>query len=337
MNIIKKKEIIEKFFNCFNPYIRDFCLSDPSKNIDEGDTVVFNVSARDGLLDAYKKFGIGNGNASFGDFVRATADMVNIYKIICRWENYGKKSFILSKDLITAFQNTDIPTDKIIPSQLSLPFENFLVETSSIPLFNTREGVGGHIKINGERRYSDKLLPVECINLVHGKINTIITAFYSLNPSLVGRIYIRIKNDSVLQTTDLSYISKCSGLDESDPDDTQKVFNILFNTILYVNDPNRVEVETSFPSQLNKAGFHELDFNSRKYQFILLKPCRSYTNYIEKEGHIINKLDHRVLVRGHWRNQACGEKHLEHRMTWICPHMRGPEFSEIVNKPYLVR
>jgi hypothetical protein len=48
------------------------------------------------------------------------------------------------------------------------------------------------------------------------------------------------------------------------------------------------------------------------------------------------------MVRGHWRNQACGEKRAERKMIWVQPHMRGDEslgrvverierISEIVN------
>ena len=31
----------------------------------------------------------------------------------------------------------------------------------------------------------------------------------------------------------------------------------------------------------------------------------------------------RHLVRGHWRNQACGPKHQDHQRIWIQPHWRG--------------
>lgn len=30
-------------------------------------------------------------------------------------------------------------------------------------------------------------------------------------------------------------------------------------------------------------------------------------------------------VRGHWRNQACGEAHQERKLTWVRPHRRGDE------------
>lgn len=44
------------------------------------------------------------------------------------------------------------------------------------------------------------------------------------------------------------------------------------------------------------------------------------------------KLAARYVVRGHWRNQACGPRHSEHRPVWIAPHWKGP-----VAAPGLVR
>lgn len=34
-------------------------------------------------------------------------------------------------------------------------------------------------------------------------------------------------------------------------------------------------------------------------------------------------LDHRFIVRGHWRNQACGAGRREHRLTWVAPYIKG--------------
>ena len=34
---------------------------------------------------------------------------------------------------------------------------------------------------------------------------------------------------------------------------------------------------------------------------------------------------HQWIVRGHWRQQACGPEHSRRRPTWIAPHIKGPE------------
>ncbi len=40
------------------------------------------------------------------------------------------------------------------------------------------------------------------------------------------------------------------------------------------------------------------------------------------------KLEHRYVVRGHWRNQVCGPMRAERRKTWIQPYWKGPEGAE---------
>lgn len=42
---------------------------------------------------------------------------------------------------------------------------------------------------------------------------------------------------------------------------------------------------------------------------------------------------HRWIVSGHWRNQACGEGHTERRLTWVAPHVKGPEDKPLVIRP----
>jgi hypothetical protein len=42
------------------------------------------------------------------------------------------------------------------------------------------------------------------------------------------------------------------------------------------------------------------------------------------------------LVRGHWRNQACGPGLTERRATWIAPYWKGPETAPIAVKTHKV-
>lgn len=50
-------------------------------------------------------------------------------------------------------------------------------------------------------------------------------------------------------------------------------------------------------------------------------------------------LTQRVIVRGHWRHQACGPGHSERRLIWVDQHLRGPEDAEIkgVHRVYFGR
>ena len=51
-----------------------------------------------------------------------------------------------------------------------------------------------------------------------------------------------------------------------------------------------------------------------------------------------SRLDHRILVRGHWRNQwypslGASTEPEAHRMIWIAPHVKGPEDAPFRTKP----
>ncbi len=49
------------------------------------------------------------------------------------------------------------------------------------------------------------------------------------------------------------------------------------------------------------------------------------------------KLSIRFMVRGHWKNQACGPGMQDHVLRFIRPYMKGPEMADLINKPYLVK
>lgn len=39
---------------------------------------------------------------------------------------------------------------------------------------------------------------------------------------------------------------------------------------------------------------------------------------------------HRWVVRGHWRQQACGPGREQRRPTWIMPHLKGPDDAPLM-------
>jgi hypothetical protein len=108
--------------------------------------------------------------------------------------------------------------------------------------------------------------------------------------------------------------------------------NIFFNTILYINDPNRVVLETEIKGQRNQGNGH----NGKYVQnFIKLTTPKSYRSIETNDS--IRTLEVRFIVRGHWRNQSHGEKHSLHKYIWIKPYYKGPEFGQEVSKHYLVK
>lgn len=49
------------------------------------------------------------------------------------------------------------------------------------------------------------------------------------------------------------------------------------------------------------------------------------------------KIGKRFMVRGHWRNQACGKGLSDRRMKWIYPYIKGPEDAEAWSRVYEVK
>lgn len=49
------------------------------------------------------------------------------------------------------------------------------------------------------------------------------------------------------------------------------------------------------------------------------------------------RIGKRFMVRGHYRQQACGHLLAERRRTWIKPHIKGPEEGEAFNRVYKVK
>jgi len=56
-----------------------------------------------------------------------------------------------------------------------------------------------------------------------------------------------------------------------------------------------------------------------------LKLDRRLVEAAKHYGDPAYKLHARWIVRGHWRNQACGPARAERRMTWVRPHWKGDD------------
>lgn len=48
------------------------------------------------------------------------------------------------------------------------------------------------------------------------------------------------------------------------------------------------------------------------------------------------RIGKRFMVRGHWRNQACGKNMQDRERKWIQPYLKGPEDGEAFSKVYKV-
>jgi len=254
------------------------------------------------------------------------------------WENNSAKTFILSKELIEAFANTDI-SFSMAPADFKYPFDAFLIE-GEVPLFkvSTFEGLSQSVD---SILYVTSDLVVKSAGAItvdlDGKVKNHCNWDHSLDaffPSSGGvgleRLMLYMRGEESIQSS-LSVRKPGAMMQALSSEDAQNMVNIFFNTILYVNDPTRNVRETERP------GSRKLKINRKeckRCQYTYLTAPAAYKSLYASSG---RTLDKRFIVRGHWRNQAYGENRASRRHCWILPYWKGPQMSEIVSKPYMVQ
>jgi hypothetical protein len=260
------------------------------------------------------------------------------------WQEHGAKTFILHPSLIDAFQNTDIPMDAF-PADFQYPFESFMIESDK-PLFFTGNTTPVHNILYVSKKAVDTATgkAITTINpdfTIAGEIQwgRTITAFFNSNTAMgkdfVDCIFIYMTDmETIRDNLKIKKSVKPGHIALTDLEncDSRHMMNIFYNTVLYVNDPHRDRAETeTHGTRKMKTG---TDIGTISTSYINLFAPKNYKPLSEGNG---TTLDKRFIVRGHWRNQACGEKRREHKRIWIHPYYKGPELAEIINKPYLVR
>lgn len=250
--------------------------------------------------------------------------------LIDMWKNNGAKTFMISHDLLAAFRYTKV-SEHVSQADFRYPFDTFMIEGD--PLWRAP-----YMCSEGYRE-------VEIHNLLFTDIerHPALISMYPDEDSL-GFIFYSCKPTASINSQDVYTIYSDS---EGNNKETDKengrlfincMFNVFYNTVLFITDPTRSSAETEIQSVKNSAGYYQINkerHTSREYPFILLKPP-SYFKRLPSQDHI-RKIGVRFMVRGHWRNQAFGEKFSEHRPTWIAPYWKGPEIGDVINKPYIVK
>lgn len=252
------------------------------------------------------------------------------------WAEQGSKTFILSKDLIEAFKYTDVPMDSY-PKDFQYPFPAFMIE-GEVPLFTTKTPLGVRdiyciLYVSDEAAYKTNTRFITMDGKPTDKLDWSkgLMAFFTVGPiGTLEYIQLNMRDDCTIGTA-ANTRSPNTNLD-ADLDDTRNLVNIFYNTIMYVNDPSRDKKQTE-------------SIESRKFKIAAKGPAvksscihlRAPRDYISLSPHIkTGILDHRIIVRGHWRQQAYGEKLSLRKRLWIKPYYKGPELAPVQNKPYKV-
>ena len=128
-------------------------------------------------------------------------------------------------------------------------------------------------------------------------------------------------------------------LNERDTRTLQLLTRVVINTCLVMSDPRAVQQvggsSKARRARGNKRGEKEPIFRTFRVGKPIKLDCRpAVASFLS--GSRKRELSVQFLVRGHWRNQACGPGHTERRMTWIEPYWKGPEEAPINRRPHIV-
>lgn len=114
----------------------------------------------------------------------------------------------------------------------------------------------------------------------------------------------------------------------------EKVINLLINSILYINSdkaiinkiPPKPQKRRKRPTKQSGIPHHVLG------KSIVID--HSVTELVGDNKSNNNRHTKQWWVRGHWRNQAYGNKLKERKLIWIQPYLKGEGDGEVNPKPY---
>jgi len=271
----------------------------------------------------------------------------SLYNKIQIWKDYGMKTFKLSPELVSAFNNTDISL-KITPGDFKYPFDAFMIESDSqlfkCDLNNKSCDVNNILFIN------KRAIESGCVGIdINGKEREIswdvsimgIAGGFKINidgediESGLDYMWLNAKDDQTIKSAHNTKNDVSLILDNNTTtDDAQNLINIFYNTVMYINDSTRVRADTErVCSRKIKSIKEKMNGGGASSEYIYLTPPRGYVSVEPDKRKAIDK---RFIVRGHWTDQAYGPKHGMRRRQWILPYWKGPEMSEIVSKTYMV-
>lgn len=119
---------------------------------------------------------------------------------------------------------------------------------------------------------------------------------------------------------------------------TMLIGRLILGTCLTLSDPSKVQ-KSSGRSQRRAKKEHKPVVFTQNY--VLGAPvmidARAEIAHWARSGRAHSSPSVRTLVRGHWRNQACGKGRLERKIIHIQPFWKGPEDGPVVVREHRVK
>jgi hypothetical protein len=337
---------------------------------------VGNELAKDFKLNLLKQGYTNTSDTELLEYIRNSPDFESLifsesanYLTVFNFENFGRKTFFFSENLVEHLALTELVADS---SFVKPPFDTCLFIYSDQTSLDAFYKIDGRECPDYEAPISVFITnrPAE-----EGLRKVVFACWHAAEPSaymFVKRELLVRENWTIndMLKTDWEDIYK-EEEDEYEADEISSddclfynegflFFRILINSLLYLgsNDidimdvlsPHQRLIEQLRKAQLDKTkkkirkkikkivdvselNFSKLGHNTGK--IVVKKPTISSNQ--DQESEESRKLVYRFLVRGHWRNQPFGEKRSKRKLIWIKPHYKGPDFAELVNKPYVAK
>lgn len=291
------------------------------------------------------------------------------YMSVLNFELFERKAFYLTNRLIDQLAHTELNA----PSEfLRLPFPSCLFVLDGSTAIDALYAMTGNEVAHGndpitvfaiELPYENGLrkLLLSCFHSgstgthIHAKRELLIHPKWSIEKSLKtdwARLY---KENPDWEDANETF--PWSMEDESPfYEEGLKFFRIIVNAILYLssNDPDIIKCfsprqameerlakvkstvkKKKARNELNKTSTLDYSAVGTHLPPILVDKGRKSA---ESGGSNKGVLDSatRFIVRGHWRNQPCGERLQDRRLIWIQPYFKGPDMGELINRPYII-
>ena len=281
--------------------------------------VLAGSEGRIGYRDAFEKLGgvvgaeFSNGNLS------AMATMSNLITNCSAVKASGEQIFSISEKLYNAFSHTSV--DRVPMSMIEFPYSGYFVDTMST--FKQMGDLKGFYV-----RHDDDCIRVMSVTGPN-VMNDIRTVDYG---------FFKVPTDGFeswgdcLKSFRLNNKEEISG--RVDFKTMETMFSIVVNMSLYLKCST---VDKEVVPKIRSVSRSKKKVKKRKNS---MRVTRLGYNYIGDDmgdtkksvgGGVLTK---QHVVRGHWRNQVCGENNSDRKVIFIKPYFKGPDVGESLMRKY---
>jgi hypothetical protein len=288
----------------------------------------------------------------------------NYYSILY-FELFGRKTFFFHNEL----SNHLIATELNISSEfLKLPFDSCLfVYTAPIAVEKA------FAFMNHQIEPADLLSPIS-VHLTtlpdktaggDKKLIMVVSHWRGNNCNFIIKREVAIRPNWDIEKSlktdweELGEKNNLEGLSDEDfyMNDGLALFRLILNSILYLssNDPDIINRISGREIAIDRANTIKSKLKSKKARQLAQKESildfmslgenirpiyiskNDSQNFSTNSSYSFKEYAYRFLVRGHWRNQPCGQNKMEKKLIWIKPYYKGSDMAELVNRPYIVQ